>query len=142
MKSKFTVTFPSFLFPLGVFLIALMVFITILQIVINDAPYTNIWTYSLIGLGVSVGLPVIMMEKIFKITVNSNKITVRTTLGFKYSFDVSEIISVERRVSSKNLSMERMFIKTSKGKRLKLDSFMVGYEKMIEYLSSNGKSAK
>jgi len=141
MKSKFTVTFPSFLFQLGVFLIALTVLVAILQIIFNsDVPYTHIGVFLIVGMGVVLGLPVIMMAKIFKITVNSKKITVRTTLGFKYSFDVSEVISVERRVSSRNLSMERMFIKTSKGKCLKLDNFMVGYEKMLEYLSNNGKS--
>ncbi|MDR2598902.1 MAG: hypothetical protein LBC73_01335 [Oscillospiraceae bacterium] len=87
-----------------------------------------------------IGFPLIPMSKVFKVSVDSSKIMVRTSLGFKYSFDISEVTYVEKRVPKKNKNIERLFIRTSK-KTLKLDNLMIGYDEMLEYLSDNGNMA-
>ncbi|MDR2589609.1 MAG: hypothetical protein LBC71_01280 [Oscillospiraceae bacterium] len=141
MKSKFVVTYPAFIFPLMVFGIAIAILIVILQLVFNsDVPYNTLLSIIFIALPTCLGIPAILIVKVFKITVNTNVITVRTTLGFKYSFDISEVTYVEKRVPRKNKDFERLFIRTSK-KTLKLDTFMIGYDKMLEYLSDNGNMA-
>ncbi|MDR2547212.1 MAG: hypothetical protein LBC96_06835 [Lachnospiraceae bacterium] len=85
-------------------------------------------------------LPLILISKVFEVSVNFSKVTVRTSLGLKYYFDMSEVIYIEKRVPKKNEGFERLFIRTPK-RTLKLVSNMPGYQEMLEYLSENGNMA-
>ena len=137
MKSNFTVTYPCFCFSLGMFSNAFILLIAAKQLILFDEVPHFIF-FMFVAMVMAMGGALILLAKVYKVEVISNRITVRNILGIKYSFDVSEVVSVEKKVSSRNLHMERTFIRTSKGKRLKLDNFMVGYKKMLKYLSSNG----
>ena len=135
-KVDFTVKNEKFVFNLGLggslFILFIIVLITILE---DELPHLIFYIF--FGLLVLIGFG-LMMTRVFKVTVKGSRINIRRTLGFKLSFDVSDITSVKRVAGGNELlATDSLFIRTNRGKKLKLDNMMLNYKKMHDFLISN-----
>jgi hypothetical protein len=86
----------------------------------------------------------ILLSKIFKVKVTGADIKVRTAIGRKYKFNVSDIASVKWALLGKNKNTrgERISIKTTSGKKLSVGNGMWGFYEMTEYILANVDSNK
>ncbi|QNU68615.1 hypothetical protein EHE19_009560 [Ruminiclostridium herbifermentans] len=75
-------------------------------------------------------------SKLFKISVDDQKITVRNVIG-SYSLDVSEIEKVDWKISITNFGQsEKILVKTS-SKRFTIETLMEDFDRMSQYISAN-----
>lgn len=76
-----------------------------------------------------------------KIAIKKDIITVYPLLGKPYEFTFADILSVKRGVKPNRNKSEWITIKTSKGKRLQVDSLSYGYEKYYDKILNLTKSS-
>lgn len=80
---------------------------------------------------------VFLWIKLFSIKVNNWTITVRKGNGSQYSLDVSDIINIEwRKIDTDFLHTEKIIIRTLSN-RFSVDSAMIGFNRMAEYITNN-----
>lgn len=80
---------------------------------------------------------VFLWFKLFYVNVNERIITVRNGMGLKFSFDISEIIAIQWKITDTNvIHTERILVRTA-NKHFAVDTAMIGFEEMSEYLSNN-----
>ena len=135
-RFNFTVKNQKFMFILGLVINILILTLFVLEILENDE-LKNIAMYIAFSPFLIMGF-FLMLTRVFKVTVKGSTINVRRTLGFKFSFDVSDITSVKRVAGgNERLATDSLFIRTNRGKKLKLDNMMLNYKKMYKFLISN-----
>lgn len=110
-----------------------IMFFIILAWFISD--YGIIYTFSVICFFI-LGFSIVTSMLLFNIKVNGSNIKVRTRLGRKYEFNVSDI---EKVFCSRSNSLSKYgspFCITIivKSKELKIGCDMLGFEKMVEYI--------
>lgn len=80
---------------------------------------------------------VFLWLKLFYVNVNERIITVRNVIGVKFSFDISEIIAIRWKITDTNaIHTERILVRTA-NKHFAVDTAMIGFEEMSEYLLNN-----
>lgn len=80
---------------------------------------------------------VFLWFKLFYVNVNKRIITVRNGRGRKFSFDISEIIAIQWKITDTDvIHTERILVRTA-SEHFAVDTAMIGFEKMSEYLSNN-----
>lgn len=142
IKSKFSVSISPMCFSAGVLLNVVVVFIVALQIVTSETPPPAAMYFSF-GLFNLVGLYSMLITKLFKVTVNGSRISVRSFIGRKYSFDVTEIVKIKWRITKRGeMHAEKILIWNASGKRLSIESLMVGFNDMETYLTANVDESK
>ncbi len=119
-----------------VFLNLFFIVLSIIYTVVTREP--NYPMYVLITLFVIVpSVIVILWIKLFRIKVNNLTITVRKGNGSQYSLDVFNIVSIEwKKVYTDFLHTEKITVRTL-SKRFSVDSAMIGFNRMAEYINNN-----
>lgn len=82
-------------------------------------------------------LAVMIWQKMFKITVNDNTITVRRWIGRKYSFDVSKIVKVDWRTVGTMFGMDEIIKIRTASNHVTIYAVMMGTEDMKTYILEN-----
>ena len=136
----FSVYLTNDYFNLGLVGSIFFLFIVLMQFFSNDIPL-------MIGLlcfspAFFMGGYLMLKTKCFRVTVRGEQITVRTIFG-KYSFNVSEIVTVKWRITiNGEMKAERLCIIAPNGKKVKIEMGMNGLDKMIRYISENVEEDK
>lgn len=138
--NRFTVICPPTIFNLGVFLIAIMVALAVIYTLTTEPPHIVMYIcFVLIILPFAIGM---LYTKMFKVTVEGSTVTVRKTLGFKYSFDVSEIERIDWKISLTAMGkIEKITVRTTK-KKFTVENLMIGSDEMIAFLKENVAGGK
>lgn len=133
--------------------IGLMILMLVLFTIFTEPPHLAMYicTFLFIILPLSIAA---MWSGLYKVTVNGSRITVRRATGIQYRFDVSEVKKVNWRKNIIRLPAyeepsgvagvrsEVIRIYTSSGKRISIETLMVGFEEMSEYVLENVDSGK
>jgi hypothetical protein len=82
-----------------------------------------------------------LKSKLFKISVDDKKITVRNVIG-SYSFDVSEIEKVDWKITITNFGQNEKIVVKTVSKRFTVETLMEDFERMSEYISTNVDNSK
>lgn len=139
-KTSFTVTYPPIIICLSLVLIAFFVTLTVLYTIFSDPhPLLYICTIVIVFIPCT---SVFLWAKLFKVTVNGNRITVRRHNGFKYSFDVSEIVRVDRKIVETGMGANEIITIRTNSRHFKVETLMRGSDKMLEYILENVNSRK
>lgn len=133
---KFKVNCPQNLFEMLMLLNAFFIILIIMYTIFSEPPHYPMYitiTLFIFAPSIIVGLWI----KLFKVSVTGNTITVRRGTGIKYSFDVSEIVSIKwKKVDTNFAHTERVTIKTI-SKKFSIDTAMNGFKKMSAYILEN-----
>ena len=76
---------------------------------------------------ICLGAILMLYACMFRISVKDERITVRALLKKPYSFTFREIESVTRDIESRGGQVESLTIRTSTGKKLKVESIFISY---------------
>ena len=141
-NSKFSVALPPFGFRIGLILnIIIMLFVLLYSIVSENTPH--IAMFVLFSLLMLMPTYLMLMTKLFRIIVNGNTISVRTSFGIKYRFDVKEIACITWRTRERGyMHTEKILIFISTGKKVSAETIMVGFDDMAAFLSANVDNSK
>lgn len=133
-RNKFTLSLPKTFF--GYMLCGAAIFVLL------PVPFTifqgvqHVALYILCGI---MSLPFIcymIKSKLFKISVDDQKITVRNVFG-SYSFDVSDIENVDWKITITRLGQNEKIVVKTATKRFTVETPMENFDKMSEYISTN-----
>lgn len=144
MKSqkKFTVTNPSIIFWLYLFIIGFFVVAIILNIIFSKEFSVGVCVCVTIFIFIP-GIWAMLWSKIPKITVEGARVTVRKWTGIKYTFTVDDIIEVQCKSTDTNMGLDESFlIKTRQGKKVAVSTLMNGFENMATYIEKNVEQDK
>lgn len=135
-KKRFTVTNPPIIIKLTSILILFfgggMTINTIVSGPLHPALYISALVIVIIPCTAA-----LLWAALFKITVDGETITVRRGNGFKYSFHVSEIVRVDRKIVDTGMGInEKTIIKTAK-RKVAIGTLMRNADKMVKYLLEN-----
>ena len=152
-KNHFTVRNQRLVLNLCLVVIGVMVLMMVLFTIFTKPPH--IVMYIVISLFfILPASAAAMWSGLYKVTVDGSSITVRRAMGFKYSFDVSEIKRVNWRKNrvrmpaweepsgEAQVGLEVIRIYTLSGKRFSAETLMFGFEDMSQYILENVDSSK
>lgn len=139
--TDFTMRLPGMVFWLG-FLCTLLgtVFLVLLLLTEDEGGIleTILVTCAMICLGAILMLYACM----FRIIVKDDCITVRSPFRKPYSFTFREIESVSRKGASREGQVESLTIRTSTGKKLKVESIFISYPRLFARIQQEVDSAR
>lgn len=141
-QKKFTITNPSIVFWLCLFIVVFFIVVIVLNTVLSEqSPLVMC-----ICITMFVFLPcayAMMWSKVSKTIVEKDKITVRKWTGIKFTIDINDITFVDwKTVETKMGRNESVLIKTRQGNRLSVGTLRVGFEKMPAYIEANIEQSK
>lgn len=141
-RKKFTVTNPSIVFWLYLFIVGFFVVAIILNIIFSEQFPVSMCVCVTIFIFIP-GICVMLWSKIPKITVEGDRITVRKWTGIKYTFTVDDIIEVQCQSTETHLGLDKSFlIKIRQGKKVAISTLMNGFENMAAYIEKNVEQDK
>lgn len=134
-KKKIIVTCSKSIFLYMLFGVALSLFLPIPFTVFGGSQHIALYIiFGLFALPFAYGT---LLSKLFKVTVNGRKITVRKGIGGEYSFEVSEIVKVDWKIVINRMGKnEKITIRTA-SKHFSVESLMDGFDDMSAYISDN-----
>ncbi|MEE0060610.1 MAG: hypothetical protein UE295_07275 [Acutalibacteraceae bacterium] len=141
-RKKFTVTNPSIIFWLYLFIVGFFVVALILNTIFSEQFPIAMCVCVTIVIFIP-GIWAMLWSKVPKITVEGDKITVRKWTGFKYTFTVDDIIEVQCQSTDTSMGLDESFlIKTKQGKKVAIGTLMNGFENMASYIEKNVEQDK
>lgn len=142
LKNRFDVINPPTIFNLNLVLVIFFFALTVFNTIFSEPPHHVMYICVTLMIYVPCGLAMIWTKR-FRVMVDGRLITVRRAFLPKYSFDVSEIISVKwktfdikLRRGGENMRTESVKIKTA-GKSVSVESLMPGFDEMAAYITAN-----
>ena len=143
VRSGFTVKMSGHSFYLGIIGIGCAALVFIVQMIFNRETTNFALMFLFFFPYLLMNMWLILMAKVFRITVNKNTISVRTWMGRKYHFDVSDVEHVEWKKALNNyVYTEQIKIKTLSGKKVKVEKLMDGFGSMADFISANVDASK
>ena len=138
-KNKFTVSLPKTFFWYMLCGAAVIVLLPVPFTIFQGVQHVAL--YILCG---AISLPFIcymIKSKLYKISVDGQKITLRKGIRV-YSFDVSEIEKVDWKITITMLGQNDKIVVKTASKRFSVETLMVGFDRMSEYISTNVDTSK
>ena len=139
--TDFTMRLPGIVFWIG-FLCTLLgtVFLVLLLLTEDEGGILE----AILGACAMICLGAILMlyACMFRISVKDERITVRALLKKPYSFTFREIESVTRDIESRGGQVESLTIRTSTGKKLKVESIFISYPRLFARIQQEVDSAR
>lgn len=140
-RNKFVVNIPKAFFWYMLCVVMLLAFLPILFTVFQGVQHMMLYISCVI-----IALPftyLLLKLKLFKITVTDQKITVKKGIGRQYSFDVFEIVKVDWKIVDTKMGRnEKISVTTLSGKKVSIETLIVGFDKMSAYISENVDNSK
>lgn len=133
-KNKFTVSLPKTFFWYMLCGTAICVLLPVPFTIFQGVQHAALYIFC--G---AISIPFIcymIKSKLFKISVDGQKITLKKGFG-SYSFDVSEIEQVDWKITITRLGQNEKIAVRTASKRFSIETLMVGFERMSEYISTN-----
>lgn len=138
-SDKFTVSNPPILQKLILILVAMVVLINIF-FTVTDGPQAAMYiSFAVFLFPFIVGM---VWAKLFKVTVNGRTVSVRRGTGVKYSFDVSEITQVKRKIVYNQMGGNEKLTVKAGSKKFAVGSLMIGFDKLSDYIDKNVDRSK
>lgn len=137
-KGRYAVTYPPLIFWLDLFIIGFFVVAIVLNTLFTPPPHTAMygWITAIVFIP---AIWVALMTKLFRISVNGTRISVRRRLGlFRFSFDISSIVRVDvKAVDSGVGRLLSMTLHTSDNKKVNVDALMVNADKLMKLVMNS-----
>lgn len=140
-KNNFTVTNPPVLFGLNLTLIIFFSVFIIINRIFSGPLHIGIYICSVVIVFIPCSI-IMLWTKLFKITVNGDQITVRKGNGFKYSFHVSEIVQVDRKIVATGMGLNEITTIRTASRHFSVETLMKNAGMFVDYILENVDSSK
>lgn len=137
-KDTYVVQIPRIVLIIGAIYTAMSVII-ILSFTFLSSERPPIVFYILFGGGVWIGSYLVLKTNKRKIIIKKEKITVYPLFSRPYTFDIEEVVFVQRQVKNNRQKSERIVIYTSGGKKLIVESLETSYFCFSELIKNGAR---
>lgn len=140
-KNSITLRMPATIAWLNLVLIAFFAVLIIMKTIFTDGPHDMMYKYVTLCIFVPCSL-IIVLTSLWRVKVNGSKITVRKYVFGRRSFDVSDIVKVNRLIVNTPIGKnEKMTVKTA-STQFSVETLMKGSKQMFEFILANVDESK